>query len=62
MAAGPGLLIIGSGPAGIAAAKAFRERDRDTPVTLVSRESISGYARPRLPEVMLTLWQSRTSG
>lgn len=52
MAAGPGLLIIGSGPAGIAAAKAFRERDRDTPVTLVSRESISGYARPRLPEVV----------
>ncbi len=52
MAAGPGLLIIGSGPAGIAAAKAFRERDRDTPVTLVSRESVSGYARPRLPEVV----------
>lgn len=52
MTAGPGLLIIGSGPAGLAAAQAFREQDPETPVTLISSEAYAGYSRPRLPEVV----------
>ncbi|MEW6516475.1 MAG: FAD-dependent oxidoreductase [candidate division FCPU426 bacterium] len=57
MAAGPGLVIVGSGPAGTAAAKAFRELDRETPVTLISREPYACYSRPRLPEVVAGMVQ-----
>jgi nitrite reductase (NADH) large subunit len=48
----PGLVIVGHGPAGAAAAQAFRERDAATPVTIIQGESLSCYSRPRLPEVV----------
>lgn len=47
-----GLLVIGQGPAGVQAAKSFRELDQTTPVTLLAEESYDYYARPRLPEVV----------
>ncbi len=48
----PGLVIIGNGPAGVYAAKAFREQDTLTPVTIITDESVHCYSRPRLPEVV----------
>jgi len=48
----PGIVIVGHGPAGAAAAQAFRERDKVTPVTVVNGEKLSCYSRPRLPEVV----------
>ncbi|NTV52761.1 MAG: NAD(P)/FAD-dependent oxidoreductase [Candidatus Firestonebacteria bacterium] len=52
MAEQPGLVVVGHGPAGAAAAQAFRELDGTTPVTIIGGESLSCYARPRLPEVV----------
>jgi len=48
----PGLVVIGQGAAGTAAAKAFREADTQTPVSIISAESTRCYSRPRLPEVV----------
>lgn len=47
-----GLVVIGHGPAGAAAAAAFRERDKETPVTVLTGENMPCYSRPRLPEVV----------
>lgn len=47
-----GLVIIGQGPAGTAAAKAFRALNPMAPVTLLTQEKYTCYSRPRLPEVV----------
>jgi 3-phenylpropionate/trans-cinnamate dioxygenase ferredoxin reductase component len=44
----PGLIVIGSGPAGVAAAEAFRDGDPDTPILLISADQDPPYARPPL--------------
>jgi NADPH-dependent 2,4-dienoyl-CoA reductase/sulfur reductase-like enzyme len=45
-------LILGSGPAGIAAAKAIRKRDRDSRVVIVSDERREPYLRPLLSDLL----------
>jgi len=47
-----GLIVVGHGPAGQAAAAAFRELDSETPITVVNDEDMTCYSRPRLPEVL----------
>ena len=42
------LVVVGGGPAGLAAARAFREADPNTPVVLVCAEPHPPYARPPL--------------
>lgn len=48
-----GVVIVGSGPCGVAAAEAFREHDADTPVRLVSADIDPPYARPPLSKEFL---------
>lgn len=43
-------LILGGGPAGIAAAKAIRKRDKTAPIVIASEETESPYLRPLLPD------------
>src|SRR3989304_4656720 len=43
-------LILGSGPAGIAAAKAARKLDKDAEVILATEEHAAPYLRPLLPD------------
>ena len=43
-----GLVVVGSGPAGLAAAQAFREQDAGTPVTMITADPHPPYARPPL--------------
>lgn len=45
-------LILGSGPAGISAAKVLKERDSDAEVTVATEEFQSLYFRPNLPEMI----------
>ena len=45
-------LILGSGPAGIAAAKAARKIDKDAEVLLATEEHAAPYLRPRLPDLV----------
>ncbi len=42
------MIIVGSGPAGVAAAESFREHDTDTPVRIFSADTDLPYARPPL--------------
>ena len=42
------LVIVGSGPAGLAAARAFRERDENTPVLMITADRHPAYNRPPL--------------
>lgn len=49
----PGLIIVGSGPAGVAAAESFREHDADTPVRIFSADIDPPYARPPLSKEFL---------
>ena len=42
-------LILGSGPAGIAAARAARKLDKDAEVILATEEHAAPYLRPLLP-------------
>jgi NADPH-dependent 2,4-dienoyl-CoA reductase/sulfur reductase-like enzyme len=44
----PGLIVIGSGPAGVSAAEAFRARNSDVPVRILTADSDLPYARPPL--------------
>ena len=44
----PGLIVIGSGPAGVAAAEAFRTHDEDQPVRILTDDPDPPYARPPL--------------
>jgi 3-phenylpropionate/trans-cinnamate dioxygenase ferredoxin reductase component len=48
-----GLLIVGGGPAGLAAARSFREHDRDARVAIVSDEHRMPYRRPPLTKELL---------
>ncbi len=52
MDSNPGLVIIGNGPGGVYAAKAFREVEAHLPVTIITNEANHCYSRPRLPEVV----------
>lgn len=45
-------LILGSGPAGIAAARAARQMEQDAEVVVATEESASPYLRPHLPDVV----------
>lgn len=45
-------LIIGNGIAGVCAAEAIREMDRDTPIVMVSDETFPPYSRPMLSQVL----------
>lgn len=47
-----GYLILGGGPAGIAAAKAIRKRDRKGPVVIATEETAAPYLRPLLPDII----------
>jgi NADPH-dependent 2,4-dienoyl-CoA reductase/sulfur reductase-like enzyme len=48
-----GVIIVGSGPAGVAAAESFREHDADTPLRIVSADVDPPYARPPLSKEFL---------
>lgn len=48
----PGLVVIGHGPAGAAAAAAFRDLNPETNVKVFCGEALTCYSRPRLPEVV----------
>jgi NADPH-dependent 2,4-dienoyl-CoA reductase/sulfur reductase-like enzyme len=43
-----GLVVVGSGPAALAAAQAYRESDGDGPVTMITEDVHPPYARPPL--------------
>ena len=45
-------LILGSGPAGIAAAKAARKTDKDAEVLIATEEHAAPYLRPLLPDLV----------
>ena len=47
------LLIVGGGPAGLAAARAYRERRRDGEVAIVADEHRMPYERPPLTKELL---------
>jgi 3-phenylpropionate/trans-cinnamate dioxygenase ferredoxin reductase subunit len=47
------LIVVGSGPAGVAAAEAFRSRDKDSLVQIITADSDSPYARPPLSKEYL---------
>jgi NAD(P)H-nitrite reductase large subunit len=44
----PGLIVIGSGPAGVSAAEAFRAHNGDVPVRILTADSDLPYERPPL--------------
>ena len=44
----PGLVVIGSGPAGVSAAEAFRAHNADAPVQILTADPALPYARPPL--------------
>ncbi|HEU5483468.1 MAG TPA: FAD-dependent oxidoreductase [Microlunatus sp.] len=48
-----GLVVVGSGPAGLAAVRSFRERDPDSPVTMITEDPHPPYARPPLTKDFL---------
>jgi NADPH-dependent 2,4-dienoyl-CoA reductase/sulfur reductase-like enzyme len=48
-----GLIVVGSGPAGVSAAEAFRERNGDEPVRILSTDPALPYARPPLSKDFL---------
>jgi NADPH-dependent 2,4-dienoyl-CoA reductase/sulfur reductase-like enzyme len=48
-----GLIVIGSGPAGLAAAEAFREHDTSSPVRILTADLDLPYARPPLSKEYL---------
>src|SRR5512146_3447779 len=45
-------LILGSGPAGIAAAKAVRNMEPDAEVVIATEEYATPYLRPCLPDIV----------
>ncbi|CQD08626.1 FAD-dependent pyridine nucleotide-disulfide oxidoreductase [Mycobacterium lentiflavum] len=48
-----GLIVVGSGPAGVAAAQSFREHNADVPVRILSADADLPYARPPLSKEYL---------
>lgn len=49
----PGLIIAGSGPAGVAAAESFREHNASAPVQILTTDPDSPYERPPLSKQYL---------
>lgn len=49
----PGLIIVGSGPAGVSAAEAFRQHNPHDPVRILTDDSALPYARPPLSKEFL---------
>ena len=49
----PGLIIAGSGPAGVAAAESFREHNTSAPVQMLTADPDSPYERPPLSKQYL---------
>jgi len=49
----PGLIVIGSGPAGVSAAEAFRAHNSDAPVRILTADPALPYARPPLSKEYL---------
>jgi 3-phenylpropionate/trans-cinnamate dioxygenase ferredoxin reductase component len=49
----PGLIVAGSGPAGVAAAESFREHNADTPVRIFTADIDLPYVRPPLSKEYL---------
>ena len=49
----PGLIIVGSGPAGVSAAEAFRRHSAESPVRILTADSAPPYARPPLSKEFL---------
>jgi NADPH-dependent 2,4-dienoyl-CoA reductase/sulfur reductase-like enzyme len=49
----PGLIIVGSGPAGVAAAASFRDHNSAAPVRILSSDGDIPYARPPLSKEYL---------
>jgi 3-phenylpropionate/trans-cinnamate dioxygenase ferredoxin reductase subunit len=47
------LVIVGAGPAGLAAARGYREQGGDAPVTLIGEETVAPYRRPPLSKEFL---------
>ena len=47
------MIVVGSGPAGVAAAEAFREHKVELPVTIVTADPALPYARPPLSKEYL---------
>ena len=48
-----GLIVVGSGPAGLAAAESFREREHDAPILILTDDRHPPYARPPLSKEYL---------
>jgi len=48
-----GLVVIGSGPAGVSAAEAFREHDPEAPIRIMTTDPDLPYARPPLSKEYL---------
>ena len=53
MTAEPGLVVVGSGPAGLAAVRSFREREHAAPVIMLTQDDHPPYARPPLTKDFL---------
>lgn len=49
----PGFIAIGSGPAGLTAAEAFRHRHRNIPVRILTSDPALPYAKPHLSKAYL---------
>ena len=49
----PQLIVVGSGPAGVSAAEAFRQHDAATPVRIFTADPAPPYARPPLSKEFL---------
>jgi 3-phenylpropionate/trans-cinnamate dioxygenase ferredoxin reductase component len=49
----PGLVVIGSGPAGVSAAEAFRAHNAELPVQILTSDPALPYARPPLSKDFL---------
>ena len=49
----PGLIVIGSGPAGVGAAEAFRKQRADVPVRILTADTDEPYQRPPLSKEFL---------
>ena len=49
----PGIIVVGSGPAGVSAAEAFRRHHAETPVLILTADPAVPYARPPLSKEFL---------
>ena len=49
----PAVIVVGSGPAGVSAAEAYRRQQAETPVRIVTADPALPYARPPLSKEFL---------